>query len=72
MWAIYLIATKDYFFDLKTHWNSELCGVVGLQYMYIVHVCGNLGSGLVRCPHFRVSLFIEVSSFQGVLINHFQ
>ena len=23
IWAIYLIATEDYFFDLQSHWNSE-------------------------------------------------
>ena len=43
IWAIYLIATEDYFFDLQSHWNSEplscTCTCVYLRKALTIHVC---------------------------------
>jgi ceramide synthetase len=68
MWAIYLIATKDYFFDLKTHWNTWHPGEpvdMSLRWLYIVQI-----GFYIHCAYATVFLETIRQDFIVLMLHH--
>lgn len=67
-WAVYLIATEDYFFDLQSHWNKWHPGApvdASLRWLYIIQI-----GFYMHCAYATVFLETIRKDFVVLMLHH--